>query len=70
MSTPLILPDSEALIQIKEASRKNYLRQLLLKFVDEDFSTRAPSEEELLQYFKHLREDKKWHLLAYGKHIP
>jgi len=41
-----------------------------LKFVDEDFSTRAPSEEELLQYFKHLREDKKWHLLAYGKHIP
>ena len=59
MSTPLILPDSEALIQIKEASRKNYLRQLLWKFVGEDFSTRAPSEEELLQHFKHLREDKK-----------
>ena len=61
MSTPIILPDSEALIQIKEASRKIYLRAFgqLRKFVGEDFSTRAPSEEELLQYFKHLREDKK-----------
>ena len=61
MSTPIILPDSEALIQIKEACRKNYLRAFgqLRKFVGEDFSTRAPSEEELLQYFKHLREDKK-----------
>jgi len=61
MSTPIILPDSEALIQIKYASRKNYLRAFgqLRKFVGEDFSTRAPPEEELLQYFKHLREDKK-----------
>ena len=56
MSTPIILPDSESLIQIKKASRKNYLRAFgqLRKFVGEDFS---PPEEEFLQYFKHLRED-------------
>ena len=61
MSTPIILQDSEALIQIKEAGRKNYLRAFgqLRKFVGEDFSTKAPSEEDHLQYFKHLREDKK-----------
>ena len=45
---------------MKENSKKVYLRAFgqLRDFIGEDFSTRPPSEPEMLRYFDHLRKDK------------
>ena len=60
MSLASILPDAEALIQIKEGSRKLYIKAFngLRKHLGNDLETRPPSEEELLSYFKFLRPEK------------
>ena len=60
MSSASILPDAEALIQIKEGSRKLYIKAFngLREHLGNDLETRPPSEEELLSYFKFLRLEK------------
>ena len=61
MASAAVLSDTDALMQIKEGSRKLYTKAFnqLREFVDNDLETRPPSEEELLNYFKFLRFDKK-----------
>ena len=61
MASAAVLSDTDALMQIKEGSRKLYTKAFdqLREFVDDDLETRPPSEEELLNYFKFLRFDKK-----------
>ena len=50
MSSPTILPDSEALLQIKEGSRKIYIKAFdgLREYIDNDLETRPPCENEML----------------------
>ena len=54
----------DALLTVKEGSRAKY-KKVWLEFVNfveacpGDFAERSPSEEELISYFKHLRENKK-----------
>ena len=59
-SSSSILPDEEALIQIKEDSRKLYIKAFkqLREYLGNDLETRSPTEEELLRYFKFLRLEK------------
>ena len=61
MGHSTILPDSEALVQIKEPSRKNYLRafNMLRDIVGDQLENRPPSEAEVLRFVHHLREEKK-----------
>ena len=54
MTSPTILPDSEALLQIKEGSRKIYIKAFdgLREYIGNDLETRPPCENEMLQYIK------------------
>ena len=60
LDSSIIFPDSEALIQIKEGSRKNYLRAFnqLRDFIEDQLESRPPTEHELLKFVQHLREEK------------
>ena len=60
MISASILPDAVALIQIKEGSRKLYIKAFngLRKHLGNDLETRPPSEEELPSYLKFLRLEK------------
>ena len=60
MTSPTILPDSEALLQIKEGSRKIYIKAFdgLREYIGNDLETRPPCENEMLQYIKFLRLEK------------
>jgi len=55
-----VLSDADALYDMKPESKKNYLRNfnLLREFVGDQLETRPPSEDEMLAFIKHLREDK------------
>ena len=61
MASAAVLSDTDALMQIKEGSRKLYTKAFnqLREFVDDDMDIRSPSTEELFNYFKCLRFDKK-----------
>ena len=55
-----ILPDDDALVQIKEPSRKLYAIAFnqLREYLGKDLEIEPPSEKELLDYFKYLRLEK------------
>ena len=57
-----ILTDDDALVQIKEPSRKLYAIAFnqLREYLGKDLEIEPPSEKELLDYFKYLRLEKKW----------
>ena len=60
-----VLSLEEALLSIKEGSRGKY-RKVWMDFLQfsgsrqEEFQTKMPSEEDLTNYFKFLRENKKF----------
>ena len=55
-----ILTDDDALVQIKEPSRKLYAIAFnqLREYLGKDLEIEPPSEKELLDYFKYLRLEK------------
>ena len=58
--SPSILRDCDALVQIKVGSRSAYLRtfNMLREFVGDQLESRPPTEDEILQFLRHLREEK------------
>ena len=61
MSPPVILSNTEVLMQIKDKSRALYIRtfNMLREFVGDQLETRSPSEEDIMRFIKHLREEKE-----------
>ena len=61
MSPPVILSNTEVLMQIKDKSRALYIRifNMLREFVGDQLETRSTSEEEIMRFIKHLREEKE-----------
>ena len=59
-SLPTILPDADALIQIKEGSRKLYIKAFnqFREYIGNDLEARPPTEQELLSYVKFMRLEK------------